>query len=44
MRISTQSFAMNAHRAALPAYWFLIMAALLVAATAAPLAMLTVPV
>jgi hypothetical protein len=34
---------MNASRATLPAYWFLIMAALLVAATAAPLAMLAVP-
>jgi hypothetical protein len=35
---------MNAHRATLPTHWFLIMAALLMAATAAPLAMLTVPV
>ena len=44
MRISTQSAAMTAPRATLPAYWFLIMAALLVAATAAPVAMLAVPV
>jgi hypothetical protein len=35
---------MNARRATLPAHWFLIMAALLMVATAAPLAMLAVPI
>jgi hypothetical protein len=35
---------MNARRATLPVHWFLIMAALLMVATAAPLAMLAVPV
>jgi hypothetical protein len=35
---------MNARRATLPIHWFLIMAALLAAATVAPLAMLAVPV
>jgi hypothetical protein len=35
---------MNAHRATLPPQWFLLMAVLLLAATAAPLAIMAVPV
>jgi hypothetical protein len=35
---------MNAHRATLPPQWLLIMAVLLLAAMAAPLAIMTVPV
>jgi hypothetical protein len=35
---------MPARRASLPVQWFIIMAALLLAATAAPVAMLAIPV